>query len=88
MVSAGIYQLSDEELKKHPKKAQEYPGVVEKRWTTDILFALLIWLMWGAMSYVGYSGMYVFCMSTWIVCIVCYACICVCFFYALYIMSI
>ena len=56
MVSAGIYQISAEEQAANPKVARDYEGVVPHRRTTDVLFLLLIWAMWGAMSYVGYSG--------------------------------
>jgi hypothetical protein len=56
MVSAGIFQISQEEHEKNPKTKHDYEGIVPKRWTTDILFLILIWLMWGAMSYVGYTG--------------------------------
>ena len=56
MVSAGIYQISAEEQAANPKVARDYEGVVPHRRTTDVLFLLLIWGMWGAMSAVGYQG--------------------------------
>ena len=56
MVSAGIYQVPKDELEQNPARKRDHEGIVEKRHTTDVLFLILIWLMWAAMSYVGYTG--------------------------------
>ena len=57
MVSAGIFQISPEEHAANPRVVHEYDGMIKRRKTTDVLFLILIGLMWAAMTYVGYTGL-------------------------------
>lgn len=59
MVSSVVYTIKEGDKKsfpnsvdKHSKKG-EYEGMVKARRTTDILFFILIFAMWIAMSVVG-----------------------------------
>ena len=59
MVSSVVYAVKEGDTKSFPKSAEnhskkgEYVGMVEHRKTTDLLFFLLIFGMWVAMSVVG-----------------------------------
>lgn len=53
MVSAGIYQVSPEEHAANPRVNRDYDGMVVQRHATDVLYLILIWMMWIAMTYVG-----------------------------------
>ena len=60
MVNAALYQISEADLKRVPIKVREYEGMVPKRWTTDVLFLILLIGAWAGMTYIGYEGSCVF----------------------------
>lgn len=59
MVSSSVYTIKDADKKSFPNscdkhsKQGSYVGMVQSRHTTDILFFLLIFGMWVAMTVVG-----------------------------------
>jgi hypothetical protein len=59
MTSADQYTISEDDKKNNANYAEKhsangkYEGMNESRWTTDIIFLILIVFMWAAMSGVG-----------------------------------